>query len=148
MPDLVSLTLSDEDFKQALALIEQLHQLFSSKTITLTKAQRQRLLRMGENNRTFAEKSLEYASRLTAFHPPYFNYEEMQRDMALYRQLNQIMQALVPVQLALEDTLLAAGSDVLSAAHVFYRVLKQASQVADPQATAAFSDLKSRFEGG
>lgn len=146
MSDLISIEFSPADIQKALTLIDELRQLLEAHLITLPKAQRRKLLRMGDANEQFAVKSLEYAGQLSKFHPPYFNYDEMKKDMTAYQQLRQLQQRLVPLQAALEDTIMAAGSDVLSASHVFYRVLKQAAQMNDPDANAALDDLKKRFE--
>ena len=121
--NLISLDLTAEDvaaLDTALASIEKLFANF----IELTPEQRQKLPKMGDKSEAFCRQTLIVLDQSKAMLPSTFGLAEAQADMNAFDTLRPRIQRLRALLSKGEDTQMALGSDVLSAAFDGYALAK------------------------
>ena len=125
--NLVSATLSDADRDAAIADLAA----FEAKLtflLGLSIADRIELAKMGNTRRAFVEQALLIATQNAQVLPASFNLAEFQGDMDLYHQLAPVMEALEHTREKVNDTIMALGSDLYSAALEAYSYIKSAGK--------------------
>jgi hypothetical protein len=129
---------------QIAAVIQQL----APHTIALTPHERQTMLKMGDKSLAFAEKAHDYAHDNPALTPSYLDMTAFDVDFADAHGLWNLLTLVKQLEEALEDTIMAAGSEAYHAALAFYHNVQAATKDDIPGAKAIFEDLKTRFPGG
>ncbi|MDR2517352.1 MAG: hypothetical protein LBC88_08245 [Spirochaetaceae bacterium] len=128
---------------QIAALIQQL----APYTIALTPHERQTMLKMGDKSIAFVEKAHDYAHEYPALTPGYLDMAAFDIDFADAHGLWTLLTLTRQLYEALEDTMMAAGSEAYHTALSFYHNVQAAAKDDIPGAKAVFEDLKSRFPG-
>ncbi len=92
--------------------------------MNLTPEQRKSLPKMGDKSQAFVNKALEVATQNPDFLPRSFDLDEMKRDVELFQALYPVFLALTQLQEAVDDTVIAVGSDAYAAALLVYNFAK------------------------
>jgi len=92
--------------------------------ITLTSEEKQAIAKLGNALRPLVDKAAAAAVQYPQILSGTFNREEFLRDHALLQKLEPVAAVLNPLQSALEDTLMAVGSDTLVAALEVYAAVQ------------------------
>jgi hypothetical protein len=125
--NLISATLSSADRDAALADLAA----FDAKLpflLGLSVTDRVELQKMGNTRRAFVEQTVNIAAQNPQVFPASFDVAEFQKDMDLYLQLAPIMDAIQLRYEKVNDTMLAVGSDLYTAALEAYGYIKSAGK--------------------
>jgi hypothetical protein len=117
-------------------------------TVALTPHERQTMLKMGDKSLAFVEKAHDYAHDNPALTPGYLDMTAFDIDFADAHGLWSLLTLIKQLEEAVEDTIMAAGSEAYHAALAFYHNAQAAAKDDVPGAKAIFEDLKTRFPGG
>lgn len=145
MENKVDLTLPKEQAKAIDVHIEGIKEILMSSLVTLTKEERKETLKMGDKTLAFTTKALENAQKYPDLIPGYLSLEEFKHDLEATVALREIQQALTPLNEALSDTLMVAGSEAFQAALVFYNSVKGAAKSGVPGAKTVYDELSKRW---
>lgn len=113
--------------------------------ITLTPDERLTYAKMGERSSPFVQKAIDYASRNAAFVPVYVNLPLMETDLQSAKFLLQVSNQINELQNTIDDTMMVAGSESLTAALSIYKNIQQAATHGMAGAQEAADDLSTRF---
>lgn len=122
--DLVSYHLDDTQWAAADAAIAALETALGPMLISLTPAQRRRLVKMGDASEPFSRKALAVMAENIQLLPRNLDVTEMRRDLEAHDALNARMVRLAQLGEKLADTEMALGSDVMALALEGYAILK------------------------
>lgn len=140
-------TLSTGDYNQIINRINAIKAALPF-LINLTVNERKGGLKLGDKSLAFVNKALEYATAHPNLVPPYLNVSEFQKDHNLREQLLHILRELNTLVEAVDDTVMALGTEEFEQALIFYNSVKQAIKGNVPGTDAIYEDLASRFPGG
>jgi hypothetical protein len=143
--DLVSITIPPEVKAIIDNAINSLKEKLQPFLISLTNNQRRALPKMRDKSIAFVNKVVGYVLTNPEFAPPYLDKAELQKDVDTVNLLHTIFSPLHQVDVALDDTMMAAGSDAYTASLSYYNSVKQAEKQNVPNAKAIYEDLKLRF---
>ncbi|MDR2743441.1 MAG: hypothetical protein LBB98_15020 [Treponema sp.] len=136
------------------ATITQVHgqvaaviQALAPHTIALTPQERRAILKMGDKSLAFVEKAHDYAADNPALVPSYLDMAAFDVDFADAHGLWGLLTLIRQLEEAVEDTVMAAGSEAFHAALAFYHNAQAAAKDDIPGAKAICEDLKARFPG-
>ena len=133
--------------EQAQAKVLELNELLKPYLLALTSTERREIPKMGPKTLNFVEKSHTYAHENPSLVPPYLKIDGFDVDFidanGLWTLYNHVRQ----LEEGLSDTQMAAGSEALQAALVFYNSVKVAASQGIPGAKAVYDELKKRFPG-
>ncbi len=121
--NLISLSLSPADeaaLDEALATVERVFAPF----ISLTPAQARSLTKMGDKSEPFCRQTVMVLDQNQSIVPPGFDFSEMKRDLATWSTLQPRLLRLRELLAKGEDTSMALGSDVITAALEGYTLMK------------------------
>ena len=141
--NLISLDLGADDvlaMDEALATLERLFANF----IELTPEQRQKLPKMGDKSEAFCRQTLIVLDQSKAMLPSTFGLAEAQADMNAFDTLRPRIQRLRALLSKGEDTQMALGSDVLSAAFDGYALAKVSGKGAALEALKEAISVRTR----
>jgi hypothetical protein len=96
--------------------------------VNLTYAERKRLFKMGPKSVAYVEECLRVARANPQILPTGFDLNEFGSDLQLVIDLRDILAALSPLYEAMQDTVLAAGSDAILAGNQVYAYAKVAAK--------------------
>lgn len=96
--------------------------------IDLTMEDRRNLPKMGDKSRTFVDQGLVLATQNQDILPRNFDLDEYRSDVALVRQMEQVVFKLRQLTRRAEDTFIAAGSDAYTQTLVVYQSAKLAGK--------------------
>lgn len=116
--------------------------------ISVNVAEQKNKQKIGDKDRGFLEKIIDYCNQNPALIPTYMDNAEMQKDFNFYRDLIEITRAFAILQTKMEDTAMLAGTEALAAANVFYNAVKTAAKQGVSGAEDIYNDLKKRYPGG
>ncbi|GET24474.1 hypothetical protein [Prolixibacter sp. NT017] len=145
MNNLISLNLTPEEDEAIKQAISTLNATLLPKLITLTKEERIELPKMGDKTLAFTTKANEYTAQNDTLVPPYFSVEEFTTDLNATTRLRGYEQQLAPLMQALDDSIMAAGSEAYQAALLFYSIIKTAAENNVPGAKVIADELSQRF---
>lgn len=140
----ISVTLSQEDLDEILAALEVVKRKLPF-LVHLNAEDRIAYPKMGDKTVAFVNKSLQHARESTHLVPPFLSVTEFEKDMELVSQLKTILRPFNNLMEGLESTLMLAGSESYTSALVFYRAVKMANELNEPEAKAIYEDLRKRF---
>jgi hypothetical protein len=116
----------------------------TSFTISLSTEERISLLKMGDNFRQFTEKAVNVIAEHPEIMPATFNSAEFKKDFDLMKSLEPISQKLTTILQAINDTILAAGSDSLTEALEVYSEVKAHTEKI-PGLNTVYTEMKLYF---
>jgi hypothetical protein len=102
---------------------------------------------MDDNRAPFVTKCLQYASKDENIVPPYVDLVELDKDIALFNNLQNLSREVNRLAEMINDTRIAAGSDAYVASLSIYNSVKHASKMNVPGTQAILNDLKKAFDG-
>ena len=105
------------------------------------------LLKMGDGSTNIAGKIASYLNTNPEFKPNYLDKAKFDEDYALPTQLNPLLALVNQLHEMIDDTMMAAGSDIMDAGLGYYHSVRQAANDGAPGAKAIYDDLKTRFPG-
>ncbi len=134
------LTTADRD-----ALIKQLGAVRQALPflINLTAEERHALPKLGDQSLSFALAALDVAKQHPDMLPRSLDIEAMERDVLLFRELQQLRRVVAELHELIDDTTLAAGSEAYTAALVVYRYAKE--QEGGEALNSSLDELARRF---
>ena len=122
--NLISLNLTDADVTALHDAFEAIRTTLGSRAVSLTPEQRQSLVKMGDNTRTFCEKAVPALQANTSSMPADFDVAALGQDFADYQKLETLYGEYTEVGELLSDTLKALASDVMTNAILGVGLLK------------------------
>lgn len=142
MQNIISVQLSDQDLAEVDQALATLQRVFAA-LVVLQPQQRRELTKMGDKSEAFCRQTLELLAANPQIVPPSLQLAEAQADLqALDRLRPRLLQLSQLVERA-DDSMLALGSDVMSASLEGYGLLKLSGK--SEALKGAHRDLSSRF---
>lgn len=145
----LDVTLAPQEITQINAAITNIEVLMPFLT-GLTIEERVAIPKINVANKAFTEDAINIAVNNPTFFPGYLNPAEMQKDLALFSQLDALATSMRRVVEKMEDTLMLAGSEAYISALAVYRSLGAAAKAGVPGADSLYDQLRARFaeQGG
>jgi hypothetical protein len=145
MSDYISAAISPEEVNQIMADLSSV-QAKMPFVIKLSMAVKKTMPKLEDGRSPFVEKCLNYARSEPKILPPFTDIGELERDLALFNNLQNLAKELNRMADMINDTRIAAGSDAYVAALTIYNAAKQAAKMNVPGTKAIVDDLKKQFE--
>ena len=123
----LNVVLTTEEKANILATVGALEDALSFR-LSLTNAERQRLMKLGNKSVGFVQQALEAARSHQQFIPAYISVQAMENDLEVRELLLACAQRLGVLYAQVQDTATAAGVDLMHGATSIYRVLKAAGE--------------------
>ena len=138
----ISATLTPEDQQQIASAIATIRDTLPF-LLNLSPSQRRELPKMGDKSRAFVQNALTVARQNPDILPRSFDFEEMERDVALFEAIAPLLLSVAQLHELLDDTLLAVGSESYTAALKVYNYTKVSGQM--DGLDAAMREMGQRF---
>ena len=146
-PNTISVVLDD----QTLAEVKQAIGVLRTKLVPLLKTlslqDRKELPKLGDRTVEFVRKSYEYTGIHPDLVPAFVDREAFKVDLDALSALQSLERELAPVNAALEDSIVLAGSEAYQAALLFYGNVKTAKRLNIGASASVYDDLSVRFPG-
>ena len=147
-PNNISVVLDDQTLNEIRAAITVLRTKLVPLLKTLPAQDRKELPKLGDKSTAFVQKAFEYTGIHPDLVPGFLDRQAFQIDLEGLQQLQSLERELAPVNDALSDSILLAGSEAYQAALLFYGNVKSARKVNIGSAASVYDDLAARFPGG
>ena len=115
--------------------------------VTLTPEERRAYVKMGDKSIAFVEKALDAAQSFPQLLPAFVNVAELNKDVEAVKVMKTILRQLEEITVLLDDSILLAGSEALTAALSIYNAAKDAARRDVAGAKQVADELKERFPG-
>ena len=115
--------------------------------VTLTPEERRAYAKMGDKSIAFVEKALDMAQSFPQLLPAFVNVAELNKDVEAVKVMKTILRQLEEITVLLDDSILLAGSEALTAALSIYNAAKDAARRDVAGAKQVADELKERFPG-
>ncbi|HMJ05835.1 MAG TPA: hypothetical protein VK474_06220, partial [Chthoniobacterales bacterium] len=112
--NLVSLNLSDADFTALAGALDTIRTTLGDRAVSLSPKQRQTLVKMGDNTRTFCEQTVRALQANSSSLPGDFPMAELSQDMVDYDPFAAFVSSFAQVGELLTDTQKALASDIMT----------------------------------
>ncbi|MCX6582156.1 MAG: hypothetical protein NT166_18455 [Candidatus Aminicenantes bacterium] len=113
--------------------------------VTLPTEEKVSMRGIGLKSMDFMDKCYEYAVKNPELSPKHINMVEFEKDLKLAKQLQVLMQHLVPLVDKLKDTHMIVTYEAYNAARSFYQHMKNAANSNIPGTSAIAKELGKRF---
>lgn len=143
--NLVSASISDAEVANALNQINAMRATFPF-LINLSKEERKNFRKMGPKSVSYVKDTFVAAKQFPECFPQSFRMQEFEKDSILIEQLYPLFVAVQSLNEALNDTVLALGSDSMKEADEVYGFLKIAAKN-DASAKTIVDQIAKRFKG-
>jgi len=140
----LKITAADQDAIEA--AIETLVEKLSPHLKALAPGESQQLMKAGDGNLPFVEKTLEYAESNPEFVPLYLAVPEFRVDVEAVKLLNGFIRALQATVDNLQDSAILSGHEAMFSALTYYNSVKQAAKTNVPNAKTIQEELAKRFK--
>ncbi|MEI8202732.1 MAG: hypothetical protein WCH34_06945 [Bacteroidota bacterium] len=147
MEDLFSVEFPPAVVAAILAFIAQIKNTMPEGLINLTPDERQFYFKMGDKSIAFVSKALEFAQLYPQLVPAYVDVNELKKDLDAVVAMQTILRSLEEQTSKLQDSILFAGHEAMSAALSIYNAAKDAARRDVPGAKVAYNEMKERFPG-
>jgi hypothetical protein len=111
----------------------------------LSVEDRQNLYKMGDKTIATVQKVKSYLDTNPEFAPSYMDKAEFLKDEAVVTALNPLKNLTSQLTSDLDDTIMLAGSEALTASLFYYGTAKEASDKGIATAKPIYEDLRQRF---
>jgi hypothetical protein len=145
--NLISVQIADADLEKLQDAIKTIQGILNSHLISLSPTERQEMPKMSDKTITFVQKTLDYAKANLEFVPSYLNLPELEIDLKAVNILKQLINPLLKITTALDDTAMVSGSEAYQAALIYYASVKDANKRNVLGAKTIYEDLSTRFPG-
>lgn len=142
----LSVQLTPQELADIIAALDVIDAFLQGKVINLSMEERQSLYKMRNTRYNFAVRTMNLAASYPEFIPSFANYPDAQRDFAYYQQLSVVTQRTNRLAEKIDDTLMAAGSELLKFCLVYYNNVKMALSANVPGADSVFNELNPFFD--
>lgn len=122
--NLISAVITAEELTAVNAAIETIKEKLPF-LVTFSDNQKKTIHKLGNTYKPFADDAAETVTIYPQIMSGTFDKEEYLRDYQLYKRLSEIEGKLASLYSAVEDTLMAAGSDTLSGSLQIYNAVQQ-----------------------
>jgi hypothetical protein len=130
----ISLNVPEADVLAIREAVKVLHEKLVPHLIDLGPEERRTLPKLGDKTVNFVGKAVQYANEYPTIRPAFLDMEEFERDLAAVHLLLGLQRPLSHVMDMLDDSLVLAGSEALSAALACSRPAKSAAHLSVPGA--------------
>jgi hypothetical protein len=141
----ISKVLTPEEHDALKGAVEALDGLVTAFAVNLSTLERKRLKMLGPRRQAFVEACYNYANTNSDLVPPFLDMVEFQKDWDLFHQLRDLHKSLDTVEEKFTDTYMAAGSEALAHARLFYSAVKAAEKSGKPGTEAIVDDLRGLY---
>ena len=142
----IDVVLAPADFQTMIDSIRAFVDLLPNGT-SLTDEQRSRYMAINVANKVFSEDVLSESATLGSdILPAYVRLPALENDLVVFKQLDDLENQLNNALQRLQDAKRVAGHEAYSQSTVIYNAIKMASDVGIPNAKAAYTKLKVRFD--
>lgn len=124
----ISIELTDDMVKEVRALLESVEGKLPF-LLGLTADEREQYPKLNRDNELFVEETIRAAKQHKVVLPDYIDFEEMEKDLALFQQLSRIMVRLNHLHEKVKDTMHIAGAEALATALVTNNMFQIASKM-------------------
>lgn len=142
--NLISATLDDSVHASIITDVKAIEAKLSF-AVTLPTEEKVSMRGIGLRSMDFMDKCYEYAVKNPELPPKHINMAEFEKDLKLSKQLQVLMQHLVPLVDKLKDTHMIVTYEAYNSARSFYQHMKNASNSNIPGASAIAKELGKRF---
>ncbi len=140
--DLASLKLTDADVAALRDSLQSIRKVLHGRTVSLTPAQRSKLLKMGEKSRNFCTQAVDALAANAGSLPPDLDIAALQTDLADFNALDTFYTEFQSIGEEVDDTLKALSSDVMVNALAGVGFLKALNKL-KPSLDKVLGDLRS-----
>jgi hypothetical protein len=145
MINTISQTISQQDLNDIKTAIQAIQTKLPF-LLGLSEEERKSLLKINNSNKTFSEDVAKELPALIKDLPPRINLPELQKDLALFEQLDQLRSTLEDIVGRITDTQIVAGNEAYIASLDAYRSIANNAKSSVAGAQTAYDKLKTRFE--
>jgi len=146
-PNNISVVLDDATLTEVRAAIGVLKARLLPVLKTLSVQDRKELPKLGDRTAEFVRKAYDYTGIHPDLVPGYLDRTAFKTDLDALALLQNLERELAPLNDALGDSVLLAGSEAYQAALLFYNNVKTAKKVNVGASASVFDDLSARFPG-
>lgn len=146
-PNTINVVLDDASLTEVRQAIAVLRTKLLPVLKSLTVQDRKELPKLGDKSTAFVQKAYEYTGIHPDLVPGYLDRQAFRVDLECLQQLQSLERELAPVNEALSDSILLAGSEAYQAALLFYGNVKGAKKVNLGASASVYDDLSTRFPG-
>ncbi len=143
----ISLDIPEADLQAVRDALQVLQDKLLPHLLAPVPDERRELPKMGDKTVAFVRKAVEYARADASLRPSYLDVEEMEGDLQAVDILASMQRPLGQLLAGLDDSVLAAGSEVYSGALAYYQAVKGAARARVQGAETIANDLRKRFPG-
>ncbi len=118
---------------------------FKPYAVGLSPKDRREIVKLGDKSVPYAEKVSSYINTNGDYLPRRFDPAEFAKDFAVTQQLAEARARVQTLLEMIEDTIMAAGSDVMIVCNAYYNAVQDAVHDGDAGAKAIYEDLKARY---
>jgi hypothetical protein len=147
MENLISVEFPDADVQEIKTNILHIKGKLPQGLVTLTPEERRAYVKMGDKSIAFVEKALDTAQSFPQLLPVFVDIAEFKKDVEAVKVMKTILRQLEEITILLDDSILLAGSEALTAALSIYNVAKDAARRDVAGAKLVADELKVRFPG-
>lgn len=145
MQNLIDNTIPDAAFAAIKQGITDARGKLAPYAVGLTDEQRHDLFKMGDKSVAFIDKIAAFLTDYPDYVPRRVSPEAFASDLALFNSLRSIRTLAAAFLQTVDDTMMAAGSDMMEAGIAYYRSAQDAAEDGDATAKAVFKELNERF---
>ena len=133
--------------KDAQNRILEVMEMLQPYVVNLKPEERRDILKLGDKTLAFGEKAFDYAKANPMLVPPYLDMGMFENDMKDTTGLRVLLATVQQLSMAIDDTIMVAGSEAYTASLTFYNAVKVAANQNVPGAKPIYQELQERFPG-
>ena len=133
--------------KEAQNRILEVMEMLQPYVVNLKPEERRDILKLGDKTLAFGEKAFDYAKANPMLVPPYLDMGMFENDMKDTTGLRVLLATVQQLSMAIDDTIMVAGSEAYTASLTFYNAVKVAANQNVPGAKPIYQELQERFPG-
>lgn len=141
----ISLEIPQNVISEATQKLQECKALLAPYLQALTAEQRKSLFKMGDKTVATVQKVKGYLATNPEFAPAYMDQAEFLKDEAVVSQLVPLENLSKQLASDIEDTVMLAGSEALTASLLYYGITKEAADKGVTTAKPVYDDLSQRF---
>lgn len=141
----IKIVLTEEQKTAISTGLKSLKDILGPILISLTPAEKQSMLIMGDKSVSFVDKGIMYAEQKPEFIPSYLDLSEWKIDMQARNDLAPYNAEIQELNSLLLDTIALCGNEAYREALTFYNAVKQAAKNNVPGAKPIYEELKQQY---
>jgi hypothetical protein len=141
----IKIVLTEEQKTAISTGLKSLKDILGPILISLTPAEKQSMLKLGDKSISFVGKNLMYAEQKPEFIPSYLDLAEWKIDLQARNDLAPYNAEIQELNSLLLDTIALCGNEAYREALTFYNSVKQAAKNNVPGAKPIYEELKQQY---